>query len=427
MKRISLKSFSFKNFWNSNRWLQLLAVLIAILCWVVAAMTTNSNIRRTIHDVPVDMSVHSKTLTALGLNALDATNILVDVVVEGPRTVVGKLDVEDVATTVRITSVNERGSYDLPLTAINSTASQDFEIIGYDPATVSVRFDTLATQTFTLLPMVQGISVPKGYILDTEYVSPETIEITGPQAELDKIAECVVMVELTETLDRTHAEEQPVVLLDVQGNEIDTKAKYLTLSATEAQVVVPVLKETGLPLEIRFLALPTNFPVDELEYTMSSDYVEVAGPVTQVEKYTEIVLGYIDLKTLTDESAAFYFPVELPTDQFISLDGVTGVSVRFNTDNWESAAFSVSNIQLINVPPNYDVEQLSQTLSNITFYGDADVLASMSSDDIVAEADLSEKELSEGQINYPVKISVPSKGLVWAIGDHSILIQVTEK
>jgi len=109
------------------------------------------------------------------------------------------------------------------------------------------------------------------------------------------------------------------------------------------------------------------------------------------------------------------------------LDGVTGVSVRFNTDNWESAAFSVSNIQLINVPPNYDVEQLSQTLSNITFYGDADVLASMSSDDIVAEADLSEKELSEGQINYPVKISVPSKGLVWAIGDHSILIQVTEK
>jgi hypothetical protein len=45
--------------------------------------------------------------------------------------------------------------------------------------------------------------------------------------------------------------------------------------------------------------------------------------------------------------------------------------------------------------------------------GERDTLEGMTADDVVAQVDLSEKELTPGQYKYPVKISVPTKGLVW--------------
>ena len=59
--------------------------------------------------------------------------------------------------------------------------------------------------------------------------------------------------------------------------------------------------------------------------------------------------------------------------------------------------------------------------------GDQEVLATITGNDVVAEIDLSDRSVKEGQFSIPVNVYLPSKGLVWAVGDYSAVVQVKEK
>lgn len=423
-----MKRFTLKDLMDNKRVIQLLSIVVAMICWIAVAMTSSDTRTRVIPDVPVDLSLQGSTLKNLGLNIIEGGNAYVDVTVQGPRTVVGQLTAEDLPTTARISGITEAGPYNVTLISANSSRDLPYEIVGYSPSTIPLRIDRLETVTLPITPVINGISIPPDYVMDEEYVNPPSVTITGPQTELEKIRECTVTVELQEPLTRTYASEEPIRLLDVEGKEINAADSHLTLDLQEAQVVVPVLKTKGLPVVVGFTNVPMSFPLDELldRMFLSADAVTVAGPVNIVDNYQEIRVGYINMKELSLNRNTYNFPLELPSAQFRNMDNVASVEVRFDTQGLTSATFQVSNFQPFNIPYGYDVRVLTSALYNIEFIGDKEVLAGLAADDIVAELDLSEKELSTGQFNYPIKISVPTKGLVWAVGDHSVIIQVSE-
>ena len=140
------------------------------------------------------------------------------------------------------------------------------------------------------------------------------------------------------------------------------------------------------------------------------------------------MLGYISIKELTITENKYIFDVELPSDQYINVDNITTVAIEFDTENWDTARFNVDSqqMQIVNNPPGYDVSVLSSTLNNIVLVGKKNVLETVTAADIVVTIDLSEKNIETGQYTYPVKISLPNKGLVWAVGDYSVIIQVME-
>ncbi|MCL2034481.1 MAG: hypothetical protein FWG94_07090 [Oscillospiraceae bacterium] len=421
--------FSLKQLFDNKRFVQVFALVVAAFFWLLVAMTQNYPITRVIYNVPVRVNSQPNALSSIGLHAIDDENIRVDVEVEGLRSVVGQLTPDDFLLTVRLTGVTEAATYELIPMSIDIAPNPDYSIIGFLPEKVKIRFDRLSQKTFAVEERIQGLSIAQGYTEKMTVVTPDTITVEGPATELERIAYAGITTELTEPLDKTHSEELQVVFYDANGDELELEEMHLSADRTQAHLTIQVLKVINLPLAVDYINIPRGFPKDELlERTRFSQFdVTIAGPSDLIDRLTEIQLGYIDLKSIRIDRTLFPFDVPLPSpqDQFMRLDNVMSVVVGINDRDLESAVFNVSNPRLLNTPSGFEVELLADTIYNVEFVGKREIIEAMTADDIVAEIDLSEREIVSGSYPMPVKISVPGKGLVWAVGDHSITIQAT--
>ena len=116
-----------------------------------------------------------------------------------------------------------------------------------------------------------------------------------------------------------------------------------------------------------------------------------------------------------------------------AVDAPETITVSFDLEEIASANFTIpdTNIFLKNVPVNFDASLMTKSINNVRFLGDKDILETLTAQDIVAEIDLSNKELATGPYNLPVTISAPGKGFVWAVnnsnGAYMAVVSIQEK
>jgi len=427
-----MRKLSVKTLLEDNNLLRILSFAVAVLCWLGVQLTQSPTSRNDIENVSVTLSAPADILADLGLSPIGAEENSVTVTLRGPRTEVGRLKPEDLQVVANISGVSEPRTYDLSLTLANQDKLRDekgIELERFQPSTIKVRFDRMVTKTFEIQPEISGKVIPEGLMADQERITPNKVTITGPQADLDRIDKAVVAASFTEPLSRTYSAELPIQLLDAQGEALDTENSYMIMDSEQAQMMIRVLKVKTLPLVVNFINKPLNFPLEDLQLLMSmtDDEITLAGPVDIMDNYQEVLLGYIDFKQLSLDNAEYVFNVELPSTQFSNINSVASVEVYFDTDSWSSAAFSTGNLQIENAPPGYTAELLTTSLSNIQLVGKQNIVDTLTADDIVVTVDMAVKEITPGQQSYPVKISLPTKGLVWAVGEYDAIIEVTAK
>lgn len=425
-----MKKISLKKLFDNNRFVQIFSIIAAALCWLIVAMTQSYTTIETVYHVPVKIDPQSPALTSIGLHVIESEENYVNIEVEGLRSVVGGLKPEDFSITTRLTGVTEKGTYELTPVSV-TPASNDYAIKGFAPKTVRVKFDNVERVQFAVESQINGLAIAPGYVEKTTLVSPTAISIQGPSTSLEKIARCSITAELANPLDKTFADDFPIVLYDAGGDVLDPDELRLTMERTEAQLMIQVLKTADVPLKVDFTNLPRGFPRDELmaRTHISQESVSIAGPTELIEKTSEILLDYIPIKTIEPGHNVLSFDVPLPppSEQFMRVDNITSVAVTIDVDDLDTAVFNVRDPVLINVPVGFDVKMLANVVPNVRFVGKKSVLETITATDIVAEIDLSEREIVSGSYSFPVKISVPGKGLVWAVGDHSVTIQVTDE
>lgn len=418
-----IPKFHLDSLWQNNTFFKVISVVIACIIWVVVAMNMKTDIPREIKEVPVTMDNQTSFITRMGLTIIGDESLFVDVTIEGQRLVVGSIKPEDIAVSVDLSSVNGAGNFSLPLVAEN-VSGKDFAISSISPSTVNLKFDRMVTKKFNVDVKMEGLVVPEeGYLMEEAVVSPTQVSVTGPDTDIAKIAKCVVSVDHEGSLTKTTAFTSDIVLLDKDGNKIETSG--LTMDVKQAEVTVPILKTVDLPVKVEFLNAPTNLDLEELEYAVSNETVTVAGPVDEIDKYSEIILGYIDFKALDLESN-FTFDVELP-ENFINVAHTETVTVTFDWTDMVAKEFTVTNLSLVNVPSDYDARLLTDRVTKVKIIGPAQVLETMTADDLVGQIDLSKRSVETGQFKTAVTISAPSKNLVWAVGDYTAVVVISEK
>lgn len=420
---MKIPKFHLDSLWQNNTFFKVISVVIACIIWMVVAMNMKTDIPREIKEVPVTMDNQTSFITRMGLTIIGDENLFVDVTIEGQRLVVGSIKPEDIAVSVDLGSVNGAGNFSLPLVAEN-VSGKDFAISSISPSTVNLKFDRMVTKKFNVDVKMEGLVVPEeGYLMEEAVVSPTQVSVTGPDTDIAKIAKCVVSVDHEGSLTKTTAFTSDIVLLDKDGNKIETSG--LTMDVKQAEVTVPILKTVDLPVKVEFLNAPTNLDLEELEYAVSNETVTVAGPVDEIDKYSEIILGYIDFKALDLESN-FTFDVELP-ENFINVAHTETVTVTFDWTDMVAKEFTVTNLSLVNVPSDYDARLLTDRVTKVKIIGPAQVLETMTADDLVGQIDLSKRSVETGQFKTAVTISAPSKNLVWAVGDYTAVVVISEK
>ncbi len=96
-------------------------------------------------------------------------------------------------------------------------------------------------------------------------------------------------------------------MLDENQNEVSSP--YLEMSDKKVSLTLPVLKKRTVPFTFDFINVPNDFNLDTLNYEITPEEIEIAGPSTSIANMTELHLGYIDLRMLKPDALMIY---ELP-------------------------------------------------------------------------------------------------------------------
>lgn len=417
---------------DDRRFYMVISVIIALMYWMVLSLSDDSNIEKTIYDVPVQMDYNSTVYMGFGLDLIGAEATTVDVTVVGPRSQVNDLTPDDFLIYPNVNSVTSAGTKELRLlyTTVNTTAKYSITRLSQD--TVNLRFDKIVTQNFPVQVDDSQIHLAPGYLMDDCYATPAEISITGPAEEIAAIGRVVATLpglEDTGALRGSTLTRGIVNLLDGNGEPVDRT--LLKVAQESVEVSIPVLRRTTLSLRVNFLNVPQGFNVESLGCVLDHETIDVAVPTT-FNGDLDIVVGHIDMGAENyDCRKAQSFALQLP-DGYTNLSNVDIVTASFNTQEYVSKIVNVSDIRVVNAPAGKEITALTQKIYNVELLGPADRIAMLDTledeglldEYVIAQVDGSKVGINRGQQTIPVQILLPSTGDVLAVGEYAVVINV---
>lgn len=414
-----------KSLWSYPLFSLILALFCGFVAWTVVAVYVDPQGSVTVQDVPINYVNGASAYTSQGLDIVEKPSIeTVDVRVDGNSTIIGNITNSDIMVYPSYAGVSGAGRVTLRLQArlVNTTDFPgDIECAVESPRTIEVVFDEVSEKTLAITVDASAVSVAEGYMLNRSAAVPAEITLRGPTSELDQIASVVATVSSDAELSDTTTVPATLELRDENG-EVYTP-EYTTMDSETANVTLTVYQVRELPLVVDFIGTPTNFDTRSLRYTLSQDTLRVAGPARTISALEELTVTNFDLSQEFELGRDYQRLVELPSG-IVSLDGVTSVTLSFDTSDMGSTTLNISNISAINVPSNYEVEILSSMVSGVTLYGPAEEVEALSADSVVAQIDCQSVNLTVGQQTIPVTIQIPSSSRIFATGSYTVQCEV---
>ena len=414
-----------KSLWSYPLFSLILALFCGFVAWTVVAVYVDPQGSITVQDVPINYANSASAYTSQGLDIVEKPSIeTVDVRVDGNSTIIGNITNSDIMVYPSYAGVSGAGRVTLRLQArlVNTTDFPgDIECTVESPRTIEVVFDEVSEKTLAITVDASAVSVAEGYMLNRSAAVPAEITLRGPTSELDQIASVVATVSSDAELSDTTTVPATLELRDENG-EVYTP-QYTTMDSETANVTLTVYQVRELPLVVDFIGTPTNFDTGSLRYTLSQDTLRVAGPARTISALEELTVTNFDLSQEFELGRDYQRLVELPSG-IVSLDGVTSVTLSFDTSDMGSTTLNISNISAINVPSNYEVEILSSMVSGVTLYGPAEEVEALSADSVVAQIDCQSVNLTVGQQTIPVTIQIPSSSRIFATGSYTVQCEV---
>ena len=409
----------------------IISIILAVLLWLVVSMNADDTVKQTIYDVPVQLDYNASAYQSFGLDLIDDEPVMVDVTVEGPRSVVGGLTTDDFLVYPNVNAVTTGGIKTLRLvsTTVNNTVK--YSITGLSQETVMLRFDRIISQKFKLQIDTTGIDVEDGYLLNSSYATPDELTVTGPSEEINMIDR--VEVELpgmkeSAALTESSVTEGVIHLLNENGEEVDST--LLTVDHDQVEVNIPILRRDEMQLKVQFFNVPRGFDVNTLNCTLDHDSINVAVPTSQGTDAESYVVGYIDFSTM-DYHGSMDFDVELP-DDYINLDNIQTVTASFDTADYQTKLVPVSNIQAVNVPEDMKIQVETQTIYNVLLVGPSESIKLLDEleeegvldEYVIAQVDAGKVGIQSGEQLMSVQILLPSLSDVFASGAYKVYISV---
>lgn len=417
-----------KSLWSYPLFSLILALFCGFVAWTVVAVYVDPQGAVTVQDVPINYANGASAYTSQGLDIVEKPSIeTVDVRVDGNSTIIGNITNSDIMVYPSYAGVSGAGRVTLRLQArlVNTTDFPgDIECTVESPRTIEAVFDEVSEKTLAITVDASAVSVAEGYMLNRSAAVPAEITLRGPTSELDQIASVVATVSSDAELSDTTTVPATLELRDENG-EVYTP-QYTTMDSETANVTLTVYQVRELPLVVDFIGTPTNFDTGSLRYTLSQDTLRVAGPARTISALEELTVTNFDLSQEFELGRDYQRLVELPSG-IVSLDGVTSVTLSFDTSDMGSTTLNISNISAINVPSNYEVEILSSMVSGVTLYGPAEEVEALSADSVVAQIDCQSVNLTVGQQTIPVTIQIPSSSRIFATGSYTVQCEVVAK
>lgn len=406
--------------------LRILALIIAIIVWFVLSITQYPTINKTITSVPVDFNLAGTKAEEKGLDAINYSDITVDVEIKGMNYEIGNYTANDLSATVNLDSVTKEGTYKLDIEVKSTHSTDRCTIVSVSPETIEVDFDRITTKTVELTAEAPLITAEEGYTLKEAAVTPSEITIEGPKNELDNVSRATARISKSRKIkEEMSMTTDDIVFYDADDNKLDS-SKFTIKDADEYTINFVVYKKKTVNLQVEISGAPKEFDISSLPMTLSENSISVISPDLDGSDTEDVYVGTIPLSNI-NLAKKFTFAIPVNSGE-INLTGAENVEVSFDGEGYTSKTFTIdsSRINITDTPANMSVELETKKLTNVTIFGPESVMEQLTDDDIYARVSLSDI-YEAGSYSRAATIYVPDYNNVWCYGTNDVQIVTISK
>lgn len=409
--------------WRSVLWMAI-SLLASLLLWVYVTESEGENIERSFPGVQVRFDGESTMRDTREMIVSDDSTTSVKVTLTGSRRALSALSSADLSAVIDLSRITRTGNYQLSPTISfpSRTDTSAIASIVIDPDSVSFYVDKLDKKTLEVRGVFNG-STAEGYSADPLSFSPSTVIVYGPGKVLDTVDAAYVEVNRTD-VDRTLSFDSTFVLLDAEGNEVESDA--LSYNTEQVNVTLPVraVKEVYLTVEL----VPGGGATEKnVRWSLEPGSITLLGDAEVLSGVNSITVARIELAQVEDAMQETY-RVELPNDTELIV-GARETTLTLELQDLETAYYTIdkSNISFINVSEGYTA-LAEDSLDKVRIRGSHAVLEQLSDLNIRAVADLKNYGTATGRFTVPVQISIngASASEVGAVGNYEIVAILSE-
>ena len=395
-----------------------ISLLASLFIWVYITGTQEEIITQSFNNVEVQFVGEDTLQATRGYVVNNISAETVSVKISGTRGNIGSLSASDVKAVIDVSLISSTGRLTqyFTLTYPDNVNADAVSLESSNPETISFDVTRMSKKPVPVEAKFVG-STAEDYIAGEIEFEPKTIWVSGPESELEKIDH--IYVEMGgDDLTMTRSADIPVVLIDTDGNTMDSTGLEFDVPTVTVTIPISMMKEVPLYIQCVYGAGATEantvIKIEPSTITISGDTSVVSG------------INRIDLTTidLTDFSLTFQdtFSIPLP-DGVENVTGTTQADVSIEITGVDTKIFTLTNISYRNLPSGYTVEEITTRSLEVRIRAPQEVLDQIQPSNLSAVADLSDISQS-GDMFVPVRIVVDGFTDAGAVGDYSIGIRI---
>jgi YbbR domain-containing protein len=389
----------------------LLALFLAVLVWISAVSAADPIVKNTFQPVPINVIGLSSDMLLIENKPTQAR-----LTISAPTSKWNQLnnDPSLVKTWIDLTGL-EAGQYTVPVHwKIDVSPARFFQI---DPETVQVTLDSLATEKFPVELEVNG-DPPLGYRRGIPTVNPDTVTVSGPEAQVSKIAQVRATLDISGQRD-TKESILPVEAVSSTGDVINN----VTITPKTVKVTFPISLEGGYKnVVVKAVTegqVAPGYRLTNISVTPPNVTVFSTDPVL-----VNNIPGFVETKPLNldglKEDTDFHLGLNLPKG--VTLVGEQSVLVQVGVAPIEGSLTISLPVETLGLPPNL-AAVISPATVDVIVNGPLPVLDTLTADSFRVVVDLT--SLAEGVYQIqPVIDLVPDQINVVSILPETVEVTI---
>ena len=366
------------------------ALVLSFVFWLYVTSVESDTIRQTFRGVRVELVGETVLRDSRSLVVTGLSTNTVSLEITGPRRVVAGLSAEDLSVQIDVSKLSQSAYASMQYTVSYParTDTSGLTVTRKVPDTINFTVSRLNSKTIPVRGSFDG-SIAPGYTAEPVSFEPSEITVSGPEAYLRNISYAWVSFSAMD-VSTTYSIETGYTLMTAEDEPAGTDG--ITSSADVVKATLKILEMKELPLTVNLIygagANETNTIV-----TVTPETITLAGDSAVLSGMNNVPVATISLSDF-NSTYTYDYPISFD-NSLINVEGITEAEVKVEIVGLESKNFTVRNIQCRGVTEGYEAEVLSKALT-VKIRGTPELLEKVSSDDLVAIADLSDYDVTTG-------------------------------
>lgn len=409
---------------KNNLGLKIIAVIFSVLLWwLVVNIDDPMDTKQYIVNVSV---INTEVITNAGksFQILDNTNSAT-VTVKGRRKILGEIKTSHIVATADLREMQDSS---VPIRIKIAGFEGNYETATAYPQNIQVSVENTQKKTFPITAVATG--TPRdGYVVGGMTVSPQSVDISGPESMVKKISKVVAKADVSEISSDTTMETE-LIYYDAAENRIDKTLLSSNCDKNGVTVSVDIwhTKKVNLNFDTSGIRTEAGYVFTGIEAEPQS--IRVAGTNELLNELTQLDIKAEELKISkldANEEVIVDISKYLPEGIILADSDGNNVVVRIIVEKagTKSILLPVGAIQIENAPEKFVLEKGPAQEVELQFSGSKEALEKLTSENITATIDL-KNITGVGTYDVPVEITELPEECSY-IGNASIQITLKKK